>query len=52
MRSTPGFPATDFNGHIETQTVAEGTDAIVQMATIGPDGPTGCFVGRYGLVPW
>jgi NAD(P)-dependent dehydrogenase (short-subunit alcohol dehydrogenase family) len=48
----PGFPATDFNGHMGTHTVAEGTDAIVQMATIGSDGPTGSFVGRSGPVAW
>lgn len=35
-----------------TQTVHESTDAIVQMATIGPDGPTATFVSRTGRVPW
>jgi NAD(P)-dependent dehydrogenase (short-subunit alcohol dehydrogenase family) len=48
----PGYTATDFNGHNGTQTVTEGTDAIVAMATIGPDGPTGTFVDRQGAVPW
>jgi hypothetical protein len=32
--------------------VEEGTDAIVAMATIGADGPTGTFVDRTGAVPW
>jgi hypothetical protein len=32
--------------------VTEGTDAIVELATIGPDGPTGTFVSRRGPVPW
>jgi NAD(P)-dependent dehydrogenase (short-subunit alcohol dehydrogenase family) len=48
----PGFTGTDFNQNRGTQTVREGTDAIVQMATIGPDGPTATFVNRVGRVPW
>jgi NAD(P)-dependent dehydrogenase (short-subunit alcohol dehydrogenase family) len=48
----PGFTATDLNDNRGTQTVTEGTDAIVQLATIGPDGPTGTFVSRHGPVPW
>jgi|SRR5271165_3515932 len=48
----PGYTATDLNGNAGTQTVTEGTDAIVRMATIGPDGPTGTFVSRAGPVPW
>jgi NAD(P)-dependent dehydrogenase (short-subunit alcohol dehydrogenase family) len=48
----PGYTATDLNGNAGTQTVTEGTDAIVQMAGIGPDGPTGTFVSRDGQVPW
>ena len=48
----PGYTATDLNAHRGTQTVSEGTDAIVAMATIGPDGPTGTFVSRDGPVPW
>jgi NAD(P)-dependent dehydrogenase (short-subunit alcohol dehydrogenase family) len=48
----PGYTATDFNGHSGPQTVTEGTDAIVAMATIGADGPTGTFTDRQGAVPW
>jgi NAD(P)-dependent dehydrogenase (short-subunit alcohol dehydrogenase family) len=48
----PGFTATDLNQHRGTQTVQEGTDAIVQLATIGADGPTGTFCDRNGIVPW
>jgi NAD(P)-dependent dehydrogenase (short-subunit alcohol dehydrogenase family) len=48
----PGFTATDFNQHRGTQTVEEGTDAIVGLATVGPDGPTGTFSDRNGTVPW
>jgi NAD(P)-dependent dehydrogenase (short-subunit alcohol dehydrogenase family) len=48
----PGYTATDLNGHRGTQNVTEGTDAIVAMATVGPDGPTATFVSRDGPVPW
>jgi NAD(P)-dependent dehydrogenase (short-subunit alcohol dehydrogenase family) len=48
----PGYTGTDFNDHRGTQTVHEGTDAIVAMAQVGPDGPTGAFVDRHGTVPW
>ena len=48
----PGYTATDLTGHSGPQTVTEGTDAIVAMATIGPDGPTGTFTDRHGVVPW
>jgi NAD(P)-dependent dehydrogenase (short-subunit alcohol dehydrogenase family) len=48
----PGFTATDLNANRGTQTVTEGTDVIVRMASIGPDGPTGSFVSRDGPVPW
>ncbi|MGJ5892161.1 KR domain-containing protein [Streptomyces sp. V2] len=48
----PGYTATDFNGHSGHQTVTEGTDAIVALATIGPDGPTGTIIDRDGPMPW
>lgn len=48
----PGYTATDLNGNSGTQTIEEGTDAIVRLATIGPDGPTGGFFDRSGTVPW
>ncbi|MGP3938534.1 SDR family NAD(P)-dependent oxidoreductase [Streptomyces sp. 6N106] len=48
----PGYTATDFTGHSGPQTVTEGTDAIVELATIGTDGPTGTFRDRHGEMPW
>jgi NAD(P)-dependent dehydrogenase (short-subunit alcohol dehydrogenase family) len=48
----PGFTATDFNNNRGTQSVTEGTDAIVRLATLPPNGPTGTFQGRDGMVPW
>ncbi|MFC4125485.1 SDR family NAD(P)-dependent oxidoreductase [Nocardia rhizosphaerae] len=48
----PGYTATDLNGHSGFQAVTEGTDAVVAMATTGPDGPTGTFADRNGTAPW
>ena len=48
----PGYTATDLNGNSGPQTVEEGTDAIVKLATIGRDGPTGTFYDRVGIVGW
>ena len=48
----PGFTGTDFNNNRGTQTVTEGTDAIVRLSTLPKDGPTGTFQDRYGTVPW
>ena len=48
----PGFTATDFNSNRGTQTMTEGTDAIVRLATLPKDGPTGTFQDRDGTVPW
>lgn len=55
---TPGetakhtFAATDMNQHKGQLTVTEGTDSIIRMATLGPDGPTGTFEDRVGPVDW
>ena len=48
----PGYTATDLNGHNGHQTVTEGTDGIVALATVAPDGPTGTFIGRSGPLQW
>ena len=48
----PGYTATDFNGHSGYQSVTEGTDAIVALASEGPDAGTGRFVDRFGSVHW
>jgi NAD(P)-dependent dehydrogenase (short-subunit alcohol dehydrogenase family) len=48
----PGYTATDFNGHSGPQTVTEGTDAVVDLATRGGAGPTGTFVDRSGTAPF
>lgn len=48
----PGFTATELNGFTGTQTLQEGTDAIVQAALQGGDAPNAAFVSRGGPVPW
>ena len=48
----PGATATDLNGGRGKQTVQEGTDAIVKLATIDKNGPTGTFISRFGNMPW
>ena len=48
----PGYTATDLNGHSGTQTVTEGTDAIVTLATEDPSAGTGRFIDRFGPVAW
>jgi NAD(P)-dependent dehydrogenase (short-subunit alcohol dehydrogenase family) len=48
----PGFTATDLNGHSGVQTVEEGAEIIVRMATIGPDGPTGGYFDAAGPLAW
>lgn len=50
--SDPGYTATDFNRHSGHQTVTEGTDATVALATLGPDGPTGEFHDRHGRIDY
>jgi NAD(P)-dependent dehydrogenase (short-subunit alcohol dehydrogenase family) len=48
----PGYTATDLNGHSGPQTVTEGTDAVVELATRGGQGPTGTFIDRSGVAPF
>jgi len=48
----PGYTATDLNAHSGHKTVAEGARAIVAMARVGADGPTGGFFDDRGPVPW
>ena len=46
----PGFTATDFNGHTGPQSLTEGTDAIVGLATEGPGHRSGRIVDREGEI--
>jgi NAD(P)-dependent dehydrogenase (short-subunit alcohol dehydrogenase family) len=48
----PGYTGTDLNGNRGTQTVTEGTDAIVTLATEDASAGTGRFIDRFGPVAW
>ncbi|MEU2773841.1 SDR family NAD(P)-dependent oxidoreductase [Streptomyces sp. NPDC007162] len=48
----PGYTATDLNAHSGPQTVTEGTDAIVRLATEPAGAGTGRFIDRHGPVAW
>lgn len=48
----PGYTGTGFNQHRGTQTVEEGAEIIVRMASIGADGPTGGYFSVAGPLPW
>jgi len=48
----PGYTATDLNANSGHQSVTEGTDAIVALATAGPDGATGTLTDREGPMPF
>jgi NAD(P)-dependent dehydrogenase (short-subunit alcohol dehydrogenase family) len=55
--ASPGFVATDINGHHGILTVEEGARIPVLLATLGDDGPTATFLGENGtptgqLLPW
>ncbi|MFD6857502.1 SDR family NAD(P)-dependent oxidoreductase [Rhodococcus sp. NPDC060090] len=50
IAADPGYTATALNGFSGTQSVEEGTDAIVEACTAAS--PAGMFIDRRGPVPW
>jgi NAD(P)-dependent dehydrogenase (short-subunit alcohol dehydrogenase family) len=62
--ANPGYCATDLNNHSGFRSAEEGAEAIVYLATLPEDGPTGSFYGhlwvadvgpddpQYGRLPW
>ena len=48
----PGYVATDLNNHSGPGTVEEGAIAIVRLAQLPEDGPTGSFTHKDGTYPW
>lgn len=50
--AAPGYVATDSNDHRGHLTPAQGAAVLVQLATLGADGPTGGFFDADGPVPW
>ena len=50
--ANPGYTKTDFNGGDGVYTTAESAEVIVQLATLGADGPTGTFTDHQGAAAW
>jgi NAD(P)-dependent dehydrogenase (short-subunit alcohol dehydrogenase family) len=50
--ANPGLTATDLNNHQGNRTPEQGAVIAVQLATLGPDGPTGTSQDENGIVPW
>jgi NAD(P)-dependent dehydrogenase (short-subunit alcohol dehydrogenase family) len=62
--ANPGYCATDLNGHRGFRTAAQGAEAVVHLATLPEDGPSGILYGHlwrpdarpddpeYGTLPW
>ncbi len=49
---SPGYVATDLNGHSGYLTPEQGAQAPVTFATLPADGITGGFVGAEGTIAW
>jgi NAD(P)-dependent dehydrogenase (short-subunit alcohol dehydrogenase family) len=49
---TPGYIATDLNGHTGPRSVEQGARIVIDLATIAHDGPSGGFFNDDGSVPW
>ncbi len=49
---TPGYIATDLNGHSGPRTAEQGAQIVVKLAIIPDDGPNGGFFNDDGIVPW
>jgi NAD(P)-dependent dehydrogenase (short-subunit alcohol dehydrogenase family) len=50
--ANPGLTATDLNQHRGHRTPEQGAVIAVELATLGPDGPTGTSQDEHGMVPW
>ena len=49
---SPGFVATDLNGHSGFLTPEQGAKVPVAFATLPVDGPSGGFFGENGVIAW
>ena len=49
---SPGYVATDLNGHSGYLTAEQGARVPVIYATLPDDGPTGGFFGAHGQIAW
>ncbi len=50
---SPGFTKTNLNGYEGTESVEQGSREVVRVALLGPDGPSGTFMGwENTTIPW
>ena len=50
---SPGFTRTNLNGYQGTQSLEEGSQEVVRVAMLGPDGATGTFTRwENQVIPW
>jgi NAD(P)-dependent dehydrogenase (short-subunit alcohol dehydrogenase family) len=50
---TPGFTKTNLNGYAGRASLEEGSQEVVRVAMLGPDGPTGTFTRwENQTIPW
>ncbi len=47
----PGQTSAELSGN-QGHSIHDGTDAIVNFALAGPDGPSGTYADRTGELPW
>ncbi|KAJ7617284.1 hypothetical protein FB45DRAFT_224330 [Roridomyces roridus] len=48
----PGYTATEFNDFRGTGTVEDAAKGAVRLALLGPDGETGTYSEKEGVIPW
>ncbi|KAJ7610383.1 hypothetical protein FB45DRAFT_844529 [Roridomyces roridus] len=48
----PGYTATEFNNFMGTGTVEDAAKGAVRLALLGPDGETGTYSEKEGVIPW
>ncbi|MFD6199176.1 SDR family NAD(P)-dependent oxidoreductase [Mycobacteriaceae bacterium NPDC060252] len=50
--AVPGYTSTDLTNNSPGQSACEGSDAVVELALVGANGPTGTLSDRHGPLPW
>ena len=50
---SPGFTKTDLDGYAGTDSLEDGSREVVQVAMLGPEGPSGTFTRADDVaIPW
>ena len=48
----PGYTKTDMTHFDGNRSPEQAAQVIIRLATLGPDGPSGCFFDNDGALPW